>query len=204
MITDEYGGYLPLELNIKHEYYDKYSNNVCSLNNGRNAILASLIDSGIKTIYIPFYNCEYVKKTLDENGINIIQYYIDEKYEPRLDYIPDNSSILIVNYFGIMPRKQMSSLIKKYKRVIFDNTQAFFQKPFLYENVYNIYSCRKFIGVSDGAYLIHKGGVDKKYKVDKSSECSKYLINCIESGTNANYNLYLQSERILSNKSILM
>lgn len=33
---------------------------------------------------------------------------------------------------------------------------------------YNVYSCRKFVGVPDGAYLVHTGLTDGIYPADTS------------------------------------
>jgi hypothetical protein len=83
--------------------------------------------------------------------------------------------------------------------VIFDNTQAFFANPIMCENIYNVYSPRKFFGVADGAYLICEKSIDLvKYMVDVSNQNAGYLFNAIEKGTNGAYGEYLANEERIS------
>ena len=69
----------------------------------------------------------------------------------------EKDCVLIVNYFGLMD-KNIQKFIESYNNIniIIDNTQAFFSNPVWKDKVYNVYSCRKFIGVPDGGYLISK------------------------------------------------
>ena len=66
--------------------------------------------------------------------------------------------------------------------VIIDNCQAFFCEPI--EGALNVYSCRKFIGVADGAYVIGKSAehfVDE-YPQCYSSDTAAFLLKRIEYG----------------------
>jgi hypothetical protein len=67
------------------------------------------------------------------------------------------------------------------------------------ENVYNVYSPRKFFGVPDGAYLISNHSIDTNgYEQDVSYTTSLYLLKAIETGTNAAYEDYLDNEKRIS------
>ena len=70
---------------------------------------------------------------------------------------------------------------------LIDNAHSFYNKPIMRENVYNLYSCKKFFGVPDGGYLISERKINQIYKVTTSSRFSNYLIKSLEEGTNSCY-----------------
>jgi len=194
----EYGGFLPLELNKGDDYFYGYDKNVCRLNSGRNAIIAAFLDAGAKKIYLPRYNCEFVREAIRKFGFEIELYSLDDNMEPIISTFNDDDWLLYPSYFGIFSRDKILNVVNKYKNVVLDNTQDFFLDPVMNKNVYNVYSCRKFIGVCDGAYIIHDGGIKKEYPQSESSEHANYLIKSYEFGTNSCYNEYLRSEDVLT------
>ncbi len=193
----ELGGYLPLELSVHSEYFNDEDYDLLRLNCGRTAIITAIKDGQFSKVYLPLYLCESVGKALDREGISYSLYNISGDFLPVNMNIKEDEAIVIVNYFGIIPEIKMESFVKRYKNVIFDNTQAFFNKPIC--EAYNVYSCRKFFGVCDGAYLI-KQHLDKiNYPIDSSGNRSIYLLNSIENGTNFNYADSLKNEEYLCN-----
>ena len=188
----EYGGYLPFELRKGKDYFsDQYS--VLKLNSGRAALAAAVKESNIKKIWIPYYNCNVVYKMLSQY-CNCMFYYLDKEMNPIIDNLSSDEWILVVNYFGNRNGENLTYLKNKYKRIIIDNTQAFFSAPI--SGCFNIYSCRKFFGVSDGAYLVTDKGYNFKnsYKRDVSWKRCNYLLRSIEEGTNAAYQDSIHSE----------
>jgi len=76
----------------------------------------------------------------------------------------------------------MAELAKPYKHPIIDCAQAFFCKPI--ENALTVYSCRKFVGAPDGAYIVGKDAhkyVDE-YPQCYSSDTAAFLLKRIEYG----------------------
>ena len=63
-------------------------------------------------------------------------------------------AIVVVNFYGVFFPINDYCWIPT-RSLIIDNTQAFYEPP--RKGAYNVYSCRKFFGVSDGAYLIKEG-----------------------------------------------
>ena len=55
---------------------------------------------------------------------------------------------------------------EKYKRIILDYSQAYFQRTIL--GIDTIYSCRKYFGVSDGVVLYTDCRINRKFKKDIS------------------------------------
>lgn len=122
MRLKEFDGYLPIELRLRKQYYDK---DAVALNAARYAILLSLrtMDRGV--VNILHYLCSSVKETLILGGIKVKEYNIDETLIPE-NIEDEKEPIVFVNYFGVMARSEVKRFIKSYKNVIVDNTQSFF------------------------------------------------------------------------------
>lgn len=196
----EYGGYLPLELAQRGEIFEENDGTkVLRLNCGRNAIVVAAKGTHAKKIYIPYYNCDVVREALDLNGIPYEYYLLKDDLYPDVSILNEDEWLLYVNYFGNATDGMIDSIAKKYHRVIFDNTQAFFAKPVLYGNCFNVYSPRKFIGVADGAYLVWKNEIEIEdvFPQDVSWDRAAFLFKSIELGTNAAYKDNLNSKQNL-------
>lgn len=192
----EYGGYLPIELNSGQEYYS--GSEVMAFNCARSAIMYVLQENDFSKIYLPVYMCESVRTRLLDN-IEVKCYNINESMEPMVETIEDSAVIMIPNYFGV--KTHNSNLANRFRHIIFDNTQAFFQKPVMKDGVYNVYSCRKFFGVCDGAYLVGND-VTKKDIVRYEPKFAKYMLDAITYGTNALYKVSLANEEQLEENKI--
>jgi len=192
----EYGGYLPLELPKGAEYYMNNSRyQVRSLNSGRAAIYSAIMDSGIRKIYMPYYNCKMSIEPVKATGIAYEYYFLDDKLLPKGIKPKENEMVLWINYFGNKSEADIQAVVGRYTNLIIDNCHAFFSEPV--PEVYNIYSCRKFFGVSDGAYLIK----DKFCRMDFESleqdisySRASFLMKSIECGTNEAYQENLDNE----------
>lgn len=184
----EYGGFLPLELNLggNKPYYHEYSN-ILSFNTVKAAF--SLISKVLlsKKIFVPFYLCPNVIKELEKSFERVDFYYLDDNLLPKLDN-SKGKTIYLVNYFGIMD-KAVQKYVNDNSETTFliDNAHSFYNKPIMKDNVYNLYSCKKFFGVPDGGYLISERKIDQIYEKTTSSQISNYLIKSLEDGTNSCY-----------------
>lgn len=194
----EYGGYLPLELPINKEFYT--GTEVLALNSGRYSILEAIRQGNFSKVYVPLYMCQSVIDALENMGIVYEFYHIDEAFMPINISVQDKEVLIYTNYFGINSYEKNLKIYEKYSNVIYDNTQAFFSKPIL--EAYNVYSCRKFIGVSDGAYLIHKNIKNIDVETDLSYARASFLLKSIELGTNSAYNENLDNEISLESVGI--
>lgn len=185
---EEYGGFLPLELKSTGEYYSYDKNNMIRLNCAKAGISILLDTMKVNKIYIPYYLCPNVCKEIENHKKEVIYYRLDNNLLP--ESIPDDAGncIYLVDYFGIMDSK-ISAFADQFQfsKIIMDNSHSFYHKPIMKENIYNIYSCKKFFGVPDGAYLIAKHLEVMKLKKTFSSENAQYLLKCLEHGTNYCY-----------------
>ncbi len=144
----EIGGYLELDQFIHNEYHP----NAIALNTARNALVYLVKIKHISKIYIPYYLCDSVSNVCNREGIPYDFYHVGENFTPLFDKsLGTDEYLYVVNYFGQFDRETIYNLKTKYKRIILDNVQDFFAYPI--EGIDTIYSCRKFIGVPDGAYL---------------------------------------------------
>lgn len=161
----EMGSFIELQFNKGLEFY-KDEENIARLNTGRAAIWHAFRVTGCDRIWLPYYQCNTVIEFLKRKGVPIKYYHIDNHFNP-IDLEPtNNDAVLLVNYYGVMSSYRMESLAKKFNKVIIDNSQAFFSPPL--DKCLNVYSCRKFIGVPDGAYVI---GDDAEKFVDQYNQC---------------------------------
>lgn len=200
----EYGGFLPLELNINKEHYSEEEFPVLKVNSGRTAIYCALKALSPQFIYVPHYICDTVYDVIERLNIPMKKYFISEQLKPQIS-IEDEGCILVVNYFGMLD-SYIQELAQTWKNIIVDNTQAFFSKPIIRKGIYNVYSCRKFIGVSDGAYLIAEEikSTDYHLKTEYSGEYSEHLMVSYEKGTNCVYSQNIWNEsRLKDNLSYM-
>ncbi len=198
--TKEYGGYLPLELSRGQEYYQM--EHVIALNKARSAILLAIQDGSFEKVYLPIFMCPSVAEFIQrESDIQIEYYSIDEKFLPPDIILKEKECMFWANYFGIAKKSDIEMLSGRYgSQLIIDNTQAFFHEPF--GDSYFVYSCRKFFGVSDGAYLYQKNL--RKRELEKSSSSKiDYLLQVYELGTNELYHESLLNEEKIEDETIL-
>lgn len=175
----EIGSFLELQFPKGREYYSQ-EKEIKRLNSGRTAIWHACRITACETIWLPYYQCDTVREFLKKKEILIKYYRIDKDFNPEGLAPTDNEAVLLVNYYGIMSRNRMEELAGKYTHSIIDNCQAFFCEPI--PTALNVYSCRKFIGTPDGAYVIGKDAQQYDYPQCFSSDTAAFLLKRIEYG----------------------
>lgn len=190
MPQKEYGGYIEFESQPGTEYHKE----AIALNCGRNC-LAYLIEArGIKKIYLPYFLCASVGDICRKYNVEIQYYHIDSKFRPIFDIdIHKKEYIYIVNYYGQISVNEIKKWKKKNPNLILDFAQSFFQKPI--ENSDTLYSCRKYFGVSDGAYLYTKSQIDRNIELDFSYDRMRFLMGRYEKTANEFYREYVENNR---------
>ncbi len=181
----EIGSFIELQMPQKQEYHheSRYPGmQIARLNSGRAAIWHAFRLTEASAVWIPYYQCETVRDFLKKKNVKIKYYHIDNKFDPTDIDQKSDEAVLLVNYYGIMSHERMKKLSLNYTNVIIDNSQSFFCAPV--ENCQNVYSCRKFIGVPDGAYVIGKNAayLTDEYEQGYSSDTSLFLFQRIEYG----------------------
>lgn len=186
----EIGGFLELEKPLGKEYYS----NCISLNSASNALIYYLKAENINKIYIPYYLCNSISQKLDSYNFDYEYYHIGKSFLPVFEKdLSNKEALYIVNFYGQISNRIISKLKKRYKRIIIDNVQSFFQKPL--DNVCTVYSCRKFFGVPDGAYLFYQNHELLNLKRDNSCRGFIHLAGRKDTDANRYYELFLENER---------
>ncbi|MDY0235310.1 MAG: hypothetical protein RBR71_04750 [Gudongella sp.] len=171
----EIGGYFGLDQFIDRPYYK----NMIELNTGRNALLYLVKSRKIKKIYIPYYLCDSVVDVLKKHKYDFEYYHIDNEFNPVFEKaLEEDEYLYIVNYYGQITNERVLYLKQKHGRVILDNTHSFFQKST--EKIDTIYSCRKFFGVPDGAYLSTDCLLYKELEIDLSKDRMSHILGRYE------------------------
>lgn len=184
-----FGGFLCYEKYYGCEYHNAYR-----LNSARNCLRYLIRAKQIKKLYMPYMNCDVVFRVCEEEGVDIQYYNIDSNMRPIIDFtLAEDEYLYIVNYYGQIYSEEVFEFKKKYKNIIFDNAQAFFAQPI--SNVDTIYSCRKFFGVSDGAYLYTDGMINCSLERDISYPRLHFLSGSFEYGASEFYDSFLENEK---------
>lgn len=182
------GGYFSLELNEGRERHSQ----AIHLNAGRYALEYILKARKYRKIYLPFYICDSVMEPIKRQGVKYEFYHINEQLEPATELHPQaDEAVLWVNYFGLKDRRA-SSFCYAYPNTILDQTQAFYSE---HGNYYDdptvqcdtFYSCRKFFGVPDGAYLYTNCLLNEEIPQDESFDRMTFLTKRIDRSPQAAY-----------------
>ena len=184
----EMGGYLPLELGAGTGFFKNIEDtHILDLNTGSAAIWCAVMSLDVDKVMVPYFYCPDIIKMLQNMDVEIIFYHIGEDLMPvNINMDESNFVIILVNYYGIIGN-EVVNYSKKFKKVIIDQAHAFYYPPVMNDGVMNVYSCRKFFGVPDGAYLIGKGIKDFSLERDVSYNRAVFLLKSIELGTNSAY-----------------
>lgn len=191
------GGYFSLELPL----YEEYHKDAIKFNTGRNCLEYILRVRKYKKVYIPYYTCEVVLEPFQKLGIDYEYYHINLDLEISEDLqLKNDEALLYTNYFGLK-QHAVTKLAAKYgKQLIVDNTQAFYAKPV--NGIDTFYTCRKFFGVPDGAYLYIDKDLEEELEQDVSWDRMTFLNKRIDLGAEAGYRDFKELSHSLSNKPI--
>lgn len=193
------GGYFSLELNDGGEYHTE----AIRLNAGRYALEYILKSRKYRKIYLPYYICDSVLQPIIRQGIEYEFYHINEQLEPATELHPkDDEVVLYVNYFGLK-NQYAKTFCNAYRNTILDQTQAFYCSPGERFNDNNkqcdtFYSCRKFFGVSDGAYLYTNCLLKEDIAQDESFERMGFLMKRIDRSPQEAYKDFHANDKALS------
>lgn len=195
----EIGGYLELEHFQGQEYYP----DAVSVNNARSALLYILKARIIRKVYLPYYLCGDVMALCERENVCFELYHIDTDFQPIFDRVPEQDEALyVVNYYGFMDTKREAEILHRYKRVIFDHVQAFFQRPISGGDT--VYSCRKFFGVPDGGYAVTTARLNHPLELDQSQDRFRHLLGRFEGpSASAFYEDFKRSEVAFEAASLL-
>lgn len=188
----EYGGYFELETFRGSLFHDE----AISLNTGRNALGYLLEARNIQRIALPDYLCDSVAEVCARYGVDVTRYPIDKELRPAEKVsLGDGEWMYVVNYFGQLGVSEVRQLQEDHSRLIVDNTQSFFTPPL--PGIDTLYTCRKFFGVADGAFLYTDAALNRELPRDASAESMLHLLGRFERSASDYYADFRESERRL-------
>ena len=174
-IMKDIGSFIEFEFpKGKELFQDIPEKDILRLNTCRAAICHAIRCYDVNKVWIAKYQCDVVRDFLISQGVEVLFYDMDEKFNPILEGNDEDSAIVLTNYFGILGDKHFDPLVKKYKNIIIDNAQALFYPP--RKDSICCYSPRKFVAVPDGAYVIGNNVNQFEYEQDVSSVSSQFLL----------------------------
>lgn len=183
----EIGGY------IEFEYFNKtmLHEQAVKLNCGRNALAYIIEAKHISKIRMPYYMCDSCDAVLKKYNVNVRYYSIGFNFKlPQFD-LDENEWLYVVNYYGQLSNETIKDLKSKYARLIIDNAQAYFQPPV--NDVDTLYTCRKFFGVSDGAFLYTNKMIKRDLPYDNSYDRMQFLFGRLEKSAADFYDEYVKN-----------
>ena len=191
------GGYFSLELPL----YEEYHKDAIRLNTGRNCLEYILRVHNYNKVYIPYYTCEVILEPLAKLCVPYEFYHVNINLEIEQDIeLNRGETILYTNYYGLK-QNYIETLAAKYgNQLIVDNTQAFYDKPL--SGIDTFYTCRKFFGVPDGAYLYIDKFLNEELEQDFSWNRMSFLTKRIEISAEAGYGDFQELSRSLVGQPI--
>ena len=193
----EIGGYIELDtynLPILHK-------GAIALNCGRNALAYLIRARKIKRIWIPRLICSSVTGVCEREGVPYSLYGIGFDFLPSEDVkLGDDEWLYFVNYYSQFDNEKIEEYVKKYDRVIVDNAQSYFQAPI--PGVDTIYTCRKYFGVADGAFLYTDAVLDEEFPFDESFERMHFLLGRYERTASEFYSEYAANNELFATEPI--
>ena len=194
----EIGGYFEFETFYGPEYHA----GAIRLNSGRNCLAYLLEARNIRKIHLPYYLCSSVREVCTKYGVELQYYHINEDFSPKFDFeLSSSDYFYLVNYYGQISNIYIENLAQKIKNLIVDNSQAFFQMPV--EGIDTLYTCRKFFGVPDGAYLYSNASLGHDLKQDVSLNRMAHILGRFEEDATSHYEEFRNNENVLEQVPVL-
>ena len=170
----EIGGYIEFE----HYHGAILHDDGIKLDCGRSCLGYLIKAKKIRKIVIPSFLCESVFDLCRNYGVNLRFYQVGIDFLPEDISLEDDEYLYLVNYYGQLSGDSIKAFHEKYRRVIVDNTQAYFDDPI--PGVDTFYSCRKFFGVPDGGILYTDAKLELEAEYSESWQNMEHLLGRFE------------------------
>lgn len=173
----EIGGYIELDAGDRPMLHE----GALALNCGRNALVWLLHARNIKKLWIPRLICDSVTGVCDREGVPRAFYGIGPHLRPAEEVpLGDGEWFYFVNYYSLFSNDEIAAAAARCGgRVIVDNAQSYFQPPL--PGVDTLYTCRKYFGVADGAFLYSDAPGDRDgLPLDESFDRMRFLLGRVE------------------------
>ena len=161
-----------------------------ALNCGRNALAYLLKARKIRRLWIPKFICDSVTGVCEREGVPYSFYSIGLNFLPAQEIsLKEGEWFYFVNYYSQFDNERILEYVAKYQRVIVDHAQSYFQPPI--PHVDTLYTCRKYFGVADGAFLYTDAKSEEEFPLDESFTRMRFLLGRFERTASEFYSEYV-------------
>lgn len=189
----EIGGYIELDtyrLPMLHS-------GALALNCGRNALAYLLKARSVKRLWIPSFICDSVTGVCEREHVPYTLYGVGYDFLPSEEIVlGEGEWLYLVNYYSQLDNALIAGFIKKYQRVIVDHAQSYFQEPL--PGVDTLYTCRKYFGVADGAFLYTDAAWEEALPRDESFDRMRFLLGRFERTASEFYGEYAANNELFA------
>ena len=193
----EIGGYIEFEHyrgNLLHE-------NAIALNCGRNCLAYLFRSKEIKRLKIPYFICGSIYDVCDRERVEKSFYHIGLDFRPVEPLtLGDDEWLYLVNFYGQLNNTIVQEYIERFGRVIVDQANDYFAEPV--SRTDTIYTCRKWFGVADGAFLYTNKTIDEDFPRDESYNRVRFLLGRFERTANEFYKDYVDNNKSFATEPI--
>ena len=186
----EIGGYIEFE----HYHGNMLHEDAITLNCGRNCLAYLFKSREIKKLKMPYFICNSIFNVCDREGVEKDYYHIDSSFHPTVDLkLESDEWLYLVNFYGQISNDEIKSYVEKYGRVIVDQANDYFATPICGVDVF--YTCRKWFGVADGAFLYTEKPLQDEFSQDESYERMEFLMGRYERTASEFYDRYNENNK---------
>lgn len=199
-MAPEIGGYLGLERYGGSPYHER----AVALNSARSC-LAYLVElRGVRRVALPDLMCGAVGETCARLGVEVRTYRIGEGLSLPADLeAAEGEWLYVADYYGRLGADEVRrASAASGGRLVVDEVQGFFRAPWLGADT--VYTCRKFFGVPDGAYLVTGDGARLGRRLPPGSSRGRmgHVLGRAEAGSAAFYAAYREAEASLAREPL--
>ena len=177
---DGIGGYIGLEQYTGNQYHCGIA-----LDSARSCLKYDIRLRGISSIRIPDYLCSAVREACEDEHVNVRTYCVGEDFLPIYDFkLAADEWLYLTDYYGqLKPEDVGNAFSFAGGKLVIDEAQGFFREPWAKADT--IYTCRKFFGVADGAYLCTWDGkrLSSTLEKDRSTLRMGQVLGRVEDGS---------------------
>ncbi len=197
-VAGEIGGFIEFERYGGEELH----RDALALNCGRSCLAYVVEARGVSSIWVPSFLCDSVVGVLaGYPSVTVREYPVTRELLP--DYgsisLEPNDHLYLVDYYGQLTEgdvRHAASLCDG--RLVVDEAQGFFAPPV--PGVDTLYTCRKFFGVPDGAYLYTNARLNRELPPDESHDRMGFLLGRFERPSSEFYAEYAANNHLFADE----
>ncbi len=173
-----------------------------ALNSGRNALAYVLKAYDIKKLYIPKLICDAIPEVCIREKVEVDYYDLAEDMTPSFKHsLNEGERVYLIDYYGqIVSDSWVKDNGYLLEDAIMDYSHSYYKSPI--KGIPTIYTCRKYFGVPDGAFLYIDRILDENLEEDASYDRMIHILGRYEKSGEEFYDNYRQNEELISNLPI--